>query len=408
MAIDTPKPTQLEKLDTTMETFESFLKGDGSTTPSLRDNWIYLQIFATYGLWLPSTNADMLTTLNLTAAQAATYTWFNSMVQAYRNIYESSNYFFKEIFNKMLDLGNGLKNYASNVAGQESEFTLISKLVQTGSDQDLPMALALLKDLKASAASNATLAGTIKDNMTTYRVQLVTAHGSMRTVKTQVDLDERTSQATIDTLAGDKDHSGSVAQLQAQYEKDRKEYNHDVVVASTAVTYAWVLIPPPFPGGLIAAAVVAGVFGKRATDMLDTMSKLAATIRNANTELQTAVAVHRTDDLAEGSLTSLLTHLNTAIDKVTLVQNAWLGVQGGLDLISDAINNTLMPDGTDGDKLKASQLIILKMKQAQVSWTNIQPTINELMDNPVINVESEAVNVDEFVKKVQDEEKKAA
>ena len=175
---------ELQVLDDTLSSFESFLKGDGSTTPSLRENWIYLQIFATYGLWLPHTNADLQATLKLTAAEAATYPWFDGMVGAYSQVFDSSNYFFSDVFNKMLDLGNGLKNYASDVAGQDSEFTLIASLVAPGADQDLDTALSLLEDLKTSAASNKALADTIKDNMTSYRVKLVASQGSVDKVKT--------------------------------------------------------------------------------------------------------------------------------------------------------------------------------------------------------------------------------
>jgi hypothetical protein len=399
---------ELQVLDDTLTAFESFLKGDGSTTPSLRENWIYLQIFATYGLWLPHTNADLQATLNLTAPQAATYSWFNAMAESYGQIFDGSTYFFSDIFNKMLDLGNGLKNYASDVAGQDSEFTLISSLVQPGADQDLPTALSLLEDLKTSAASNKALADTIKDNLTTYRVKLVAAQGSAGKVKQQVDADDRTSQATIDKLAAGKDAMGSLAQLQDLLNTDQEEYKHDVIVASTSVTYAWVLIPPPFPGGLIAAAIVAGIYGKRATDMLDTISKLTDQIKQAQAELTTALAVHGTTRLAESSLTSVIKHLDVAIEKVTTVQNAWLGVQAGLDDISAKINNTLTPTDTNEDKLKAWQAVQYYLKKAQDDWTTIQPTINELMANPIITVEPNATSIDDFVKQVEAEMNKAA
>jgi hypothetical protein len=398
-------PDELQTLDDTLSNFEAFLKGDGSTTPSLRENWIYLQIFATYGLWLPHTNADLQATLNLTAADAATYAWFDAMVGSYGQIFDASTYFFSDVFNKMLDLGNGLKNYASDVAGQDSEFTLIASLVKPpeGQEPDPATALDLLEDLKTSAAGNATLAGTIKDNMTSYKTKLVTAQGSVKDVKTTIDADERTSQDTIDKLSAGKDAAGSIAQLQDMLSADQAEYQQDVVVASTSVTYAWV-----FPIGLIAAAVVAGVYGKRATDMLNTISQLTDQINKGLAELHTALTVQATSRLADNSLNSVIQHLDVAIDKVTTVQNAWLDVQAGLDAISKKISDSLKPTSTNEEQLAASGVVAVYMNQAQQKWTSIQPTIDDLMDNPIITVEPDATSIDDFVKKVQAEMAKAS
>jgi len=395
-------------LDDTLTAFESFLKGDGSTTPSLRENWIYLQIFATYGLWLPHTTADLQATLRLTAADAATYSWFNAMVGSYDQIFQASGYFFNDVFNKMLDLGNGLKNYSSDLAGSNSEFQLISSLVEPGPNQDLATALSLLVDLKTSAASNEKLADDIKNNLTTYRVQLVAAQSSVGTVKKDVDDDDRTSQETIDKLSGDKNVSGSIAQMQDLLNTDQEEYNKDVTIASTTVTYAWVVIPPFIPVGLIAAAVVAGVYGARAVEMLDTISKLNDQIKQAQAELHTALAVHGTTRLAETSLTSVIKHLDVAIDKVTTVQNAWLGVQAGLDDISAKISQTLTPTSPTEDQLRAYQVVQYYLGKAQTDWTTIQPTIVELMVNPVITVQPSAATVDDFVKQVEAEMDKSA
>jgi hypothetical protein len=411
MAEQTTTPQdELQILDDTLSNFESFLKGDGSTTPSLRENWIYLQVFATYGLWLPHTNADLQATLNLTAAEAATYSWFDGMVGSYGQIFDASTYFFSDVFNKMLDLGNGLKNYASDLAGPDSEFTLIAGLVKPpqGQEQDLPTALSLLEDLKTSAASNEALAGSVKDNLTSYKTKLVAAQGSVKAVRTTVDDDERTSQATIDKLTAGKDAAGSIAQLQDMLSADQDEYRHDVTVASTSVTYAWVMTPPPIPTGLIAAAVVAGVYGKRATDMLNTISQLTDQINKGLAELHTALAVQATSRLADNSLNSVIQHLDVAIEKVTTVQNAWVGVQAGLDAIAAKINASLTPTSTNEDQLKASRVVELYMKQGQEKWTSIQPAIDELMTNPVITVEPDATSIDDFVKKVQAEMDKAS
>ena len=142
--------------------------------------------------------------------------------------------------------------------------------------------------------------------------------------------------------------------------------------------------------------------------MLDTISQVTDQIKQAMAELQTALAVHATARLGETSLDSVIQHLDMAIDKVTTVQNAWIGVQAGLDAISDKINASLKPGSTGEDQLKASAVVKVYMNQAQEKWTAIQPTIDELMDNPVITVQPNATNIDDFVKNVQAEMDKAS
>ena len=60
-----------------------------------------------------------------------------------------------------------------------------------------------------------------------------------------------------------------------------KEYDHDVVVAATSPSYAWV-----FPIGTIAASVVAGVYGDRAIKALKRAKAAQAEIDALEAELQ--------------------------------------------------------------------------------------------------------------------------
>lgn len=63
-------------------------------------------------------------------------------------------------------------------------------------------------------------------------------------------------------------------------DKVTKEYNYDVVVAATTLTYVWI-----FPFVTIPAVVVAGVYGNRATKAYKKMGELRDTIQNEIAEL---------------------------------------------------------------------------------------------------------------------------
>ena len=392
----------LEKLNNALDALNDYLNGSNDDIPTLRGNWVYLQIYATCCLRLPNTAGALQATLDLTPSQAAGFSWFNAMYEAYDILDKAGKFFFSDVFDKMTSLGNGLKSYATDVAGQDSTFTLISSLVKPtdGSKADPEAALDILSDLKTTAANNATLAGQIKTNLATYKTKLVNAQSSMTSVKTDVDNDDKTSEATIKKLSGDENVMGSIAQLRAMLDTDKAEYKHDVIVASTSVTYAWV-----FPFGTIAAATVAGIYGKRAVDMKDTIDKLEAQISSAEHELQVAVATQNTVTLAEDSLNSTINHTNIAIDKVTQVQNSWSDMATGLSYISDKVSYSIRTE--DGkEKLAATDAVVYFMKKAQERWTEIQPTIDQMVTNPYITVSPDPVNMAEFAKEVVAEAEK--
>ncbi len=399
---DQDNQANLQQLDTALTNLENYLNGPNDDTPTLRQNWVYLQIFATYGLRLPNTAGALQTVLNLTPSAAAGYSWFDAMYGAYDTLDKASKYFFSDVFEKMTSLGEGLKSYATDVAGQDSTFTLISSLVKPtdGSDPDPASALDILSDLKTTAANNAALAGDIKSNLATYKAKLVNAQGDMTNVKTDVDNDDRTSQATINQLEGGKEVMGSLAQLQDMLNTDKAEYKHDVIVASTTATYAWV-----GPLGLIAAAVVAGIYGKKAVEMKDTIDKLEGQIKAAEHKLQVAISTQNTVTLAQNSLNSVLKHTDIAIEKTTQVENSWNSMVAGLKYISHKVSSSIKMEDR-AEKLAATNAIVYFMKKAQEKWTAIQPTIDQMVTDPYITVSPDPVNMTDFANQITAEAEK--
>jgi hypothetical protein len=400
-------PQELEKLDfnKVLKEFESFLQGDGSITPSLRANWIYLQIFATYGLRLPNTKVSLLNVLGLTASNAARYTWFDAMVQAYNSLNQASHYFLDEVFVKMTDLGSSLQNYVRDGAGDDSLFGLVIELVQPGPDQDLKSALEILSDLSTTAANNVKLARDVKVALSSYHTKLTESQAKVSDVQSSVDADEKTSQDRINQLTGGKEIQGSLAQLQAKLSADQKEYHHDVVVASTTVTYAWVMIPP-IPVGLMAAAPVAGVYGSKAVEMLKQVNKDQEKITEAQAELRTAVATRNTVSLAQHSIQNVQNHLSFAIEKTTQVQNSWETIANQIDFISGKIENSLKQDENEREQLKFHKLVILYMNQAKDTWTKLKPIVEKMVKDPFINVDSNEISIQDFLRQVEAEMKK--
>lgn len=385
---------ELAKLDNALTQFEAFLNGDGTTIPSLRANWIYLQIFATYGLRLPSTQAALLNTLRLTPEDAPAYGWFSAMLEGYGNLDGASRYFFTEVWGKMLALGGGLRNFATDVVGQDSMFTLIANLVQPGPDQDLRAALDLVKPLKEAADANAAAAGAIKEGLSSYKAKLVGSKAELDAVKKAVDNDDRTSSETIEQLGGDKDDTRSLAYLDEQLKGYREEYTKDAIVAGTAPTYMWV-----FPiGTLVGLGVMIG-FTTKAVLELKVIDDAMGVLHDLEDKLATAIAVQGTVGLAHESLDNVLAHLQVAIEKTTAVQNGWLALGEGLDYIAGKVDASLKADG----QLAAAAAVKTFMNRAQQRWAAFKPTIEALMKNPVITVDPDEMKLEDFLERLKHE-----
>ncbi|MGO9319825.1 MAG: alpha-xenorhabdolysin family binary toxin subunit A [Solirubrobacteraceae bacterium] len=99
------------------------------------------------------------------------------------------------------------------------------------------------------------------------------------------------------------------------------EYNQDVIIASTTPTYAWV----PWVG-IVAAAVVAGIYGDRAVKALDKahaardkIDSLAATER-ADANIMTAI------HSATQGMTTIVTALSRALPVIQKMEGAWASI----------------------------------------------------------------------------------
>lgn len=403
-----PDKTELEQMDEALDSFETYLKGNGTTVPSLRQNWIYLQIFSIYGLRLPQTAAALQTALHMKPSDTGGYTWFNDMYTTYADVGKSSHYFFEHVFKDMNDLGGKLRDFSKDSGGDESLMDAVLDLIGRGDNSPLPdpadreAALALVEELNDRASEAAKFAATIQSDLVTYRTGLIPLQASVTRVRKAVDEDSKTSDAAYNKLAGSKDVEGSIAQLLDKLEKDRREYVEDVKIAATTPTYGWIIVPPI---GIWAAAIVAGIYGRKATEMLETIEKLEAQIKTASEELIRVTAVRCVTKLAHDSLDSVGGHLDVAIDKAEVVRKAWDGVKLGLDFIKSQVEHSLKPDHDDPEKqqLQAIKAVRYFIKRSSERWISIRPDVDALTKDPFISIDPEDMNLSSFIEKVKQE-----
>lgn len=369
-------------MDTATADFQRILMTNNQKRGDLWLAWHYLQVYSTWGLRLPVSEAMLKLRLNIT--NPGDYSFFPVMLESYQGVFQASNYFKQEVFPAMVSMGRSLNNFAQDASNQSGAiFSSIIDLVDAG---DTHSALELLADLQQQATDNSAKAGEVGKMLGTYSAQLTTAEAALTNTRKVIDASNQVNDARITELQGGDDVTGSIANFTKLMEINHQEYDHDVIVASTTPTYAWV-----FPFGTIAAAIIAGVYGDKAVKALEAYEKMKAKVAAATQELTIALSTQGIQNLASKGVKNVLEQTELAISHTVTVQNAWASVAGNLDLVKNKLLS--MTDNSDETtKLKSQVVIKLYAKQAADKWDELMPAIKELTDNPYIIVESEDVD----------------
>ncbi len=383
--------TKLAELDELIANFETYLKGVPGKKPSLRLNWVYLQLFATYGLRLPHTKELLLGQLNLEQKDVTSMSWFSSMVDAYEGLNDSSQYFLKEVFTLMTDLGSGLSDFASDAAGEDSIFTFIETLIQPGDDQDLDSALEELADLKSNAADNDQLAAGVQKHLLDYQGKLKQNEKDVGTVKEAVENDENLKEGSIDVLQGGPELEGSIKKLQTILESNHDDYDDAVLAMEVTPSYGWIT---PI-GGAVAAYELYANYNKM-EDALDAIDDYEGRIENLQGDLDRAIKIHTVDSTASKSLAGVLNHLEIALEKTDALREGWKVVADGLDYLFEKVNGTLKPTSLEEERLAAISSISHYMRQAQAKWSHLSPVIEQMTSNAIISVEGKPLELSEI------------
>ena len=388
---DTDSLPDPEKIISDFERLVVDTKPDGQKRPRgpLWYAWHYLQVYSYWGLGLPNTEDDLK--LKLGIKDAASYPFFNPMVNANKIIHDASTRFLNEVFAKVVDLGDSMHKFAKDAASKGGNGTLAA--IATLSSED---ALALLGDLQSDAKNNADKAEDVTNKLAAYKTSLIDAQAKLVAVKSQIEADERTSQAKIDELnSSAPGATDSIAALRKKVQDEQETYKQDVIIATTTLTYCWVPVI-----GQVSSVVVAIVYGVRATQMLEDIDALQARIEAAEATLRTAIESHRVQDLAHTGASNAITHTDLAIAHATTVQNAWKGLCNELGTVMDKLSKTTSKTG-DKQALASVPLLNRYLNAADEAWGALLPPLAELVADPYIKVDSGEFTVSEFSTQVQ-------
>jgi len=316
------------------------------------------------------------------------------MLEANETIHNCSFDFQQSIFPKVVKLGTSLKDFAEdNRSSDDSVWTVIDELMEDQSN--VADVLTLIKDLQSQAESNMKEADEVAGMLGSYSANLEIASGKLQLAGQSVEDDDKTSTATIEKLQGGADVMGSLAQIEEIATNKSKEYEHNKVVAATTPSYAWA-----GPFGLIAAAVIAGVYGDRAVKALKSYNDAIKRIEEGQKELSTAIKAHEVYKVADNGISKSKEYTDRAIRNVTVVKNAWAALVGNLQIVLNKVD--AMTKTTDeGEILKSKILIKRYTDQSRKAWDKLWPSIIELTTDPYIQVDQEEKSVKDIITEIE-------
>jgi hemolytic enterotoxin HBL len=302
-----------------------------------RSEWVTIQTYCADALALPYTEDGFRKSLG--AGAPADLSDFTRLITAYGTMREHAADWSNVIFPASVDLAADIVQYGNTKAPVFYRAILQEAVIleqDPGNERAKAALTAILDNLKAEAVAKADKAGAVAAKITQFaqhtqadKETLTGGDGKGGLVKYYSDKFGATS-ADVQKLLQE------FAEQKRILKEANEEYNHDVVVAATTPTYAWVGLP-----GLIAAAVVAGTYGKRATDALDRARAAEAKINNLNDKLAADANLLIVLNSAELGLNAIARDVTAALPVIQRIQGVWGGIAADLTAISNLIDNDI-------------------------------------------------------------------
>lgn len=118
-----------KELDSTIESLSQLVQEpDDSEDQTLWYAWHYLQVYSTWGLRLPHTEATLK--LKLGISEPGQFDFFEPMKEAYGEIHKACDEFLSEIFPKVINIGTKLLDFAADISEDDGKlFAVLIKML---------------------------------------------------------------------------------------------------------------------------------------------------------------------------------------------------------------------------------------------------------------------------------------
>ena len=337
-------------------------------------DWQSVQCYVETGLQLPTSANDAVTKLGLGAGDAAA---FADLWAAYNTIEGHCANFNNNIYPQTVSLAGDLADYGHNKAPTfYAGLTQIVAGMTSGSIDNATGAAelqAVLADLQKDAASRATTVDSVVQAINGFITTTTQDQGLIAPIQTRYD-NEYEGEA------------GQIASFQSEISADNVEiasytaqYKQDCIIAETTPTYCWVPVV-----GVVAAAVVAGVYGARAVDALKHIRDAQNDLTQTSAKLNAALQLQKDLKLATDSLAGIVTALNGALPVLQKAKGVW-------NSLATDIGNILKDIASVPDPSQTIPIIEqLDIDTAIKAWGRLADEADQFRVNAFIVVQTEA------------------
>lgn len=337
-----------------------------------KGEWIAVQAYVTNALALPINGDEFKKSLGPGAPSSLAD--FEQLIALYQSINGHCSTWQKTTFPNTVALAGNVYDYGANKA--PVYYPPILKEAQIlkndPNNADAKKALkAILDNLQQTADDYANKATAAAKEVQTFAEQtqgdkttLVGADGKGGLIKYYNDKYGATSKDV-------EDLTKEIKAQQVILKAANEEYDHDVIVASTTPTYAWV-----WPIGTIAAAVVAGIYGDKAVKALDRARAAQQKIDDLTDKLAADANLMVAINSAEVGMNAIGQALAAALPVIQKIQGVWGGIAADLQNISRLI---------DTDIRQVPPIIMnLGVEEAIKAWHNVAQAANEYRVNAYV------------------------
>ncbi|MDL2355549.1 MAG: alpha-xenorhabdolysin family binary toxin subunit A [Pseudomonadota bacterium] len=293
--------------------------------------WLAVQCYVTAGMRLPTDAATMRA--QLPADPAGGIGQFADLIQAYAAAHAHCTFWHDHTLQDAVSCAADIVHYNQKVPSYYGALTaLLPKLALRPLE---PTAVAqfatILENLATQAQACAGHAESVHQGMKWFAEQTAQDQLTIAPLRAKYAKALGSQSPAIEQLA---QQLGADQQTLSQAQDD---YQRDVIVTSTGATYAWI-----WPAGAIAAGVVTGIYGRKASDALARVNAIKATISTMPSELAAAATLLLDLTSIEGQLAGIGDQIASALPVLQTIQGAWTAIasdmQNILTIIADDIS----------------------------------------------------------------------
>lgn len=259
---------------------------------------------------------------------------FTKLVTLYSQMYDIGSDFKKNTYPLIVGLATSIYDYNSKIStcynglneivtainnlpmGQNPSKEQLNELKETftylgsGISKYVKNATTVITDLQNFINNLNKFSPTLSDYLTYYKNEYGEQSAAVKALQTELSL--------------------NISELGTYQE----EYKHDVTVAATTPTYAWI-----FPVGTVAGAIVAGTFGAKATAALNNFNATKAKIDSLNKEEKADSQLMSNLHLVDSQLSTIQGELDSALTILEGVEGNWTAISGDIQNIYNELEN---------------------------------------------------------------------